>query len=323
MRFTQTAGGRTGAPAPRHVHGKPFFQIASAIAWTTLALTIRRTAPPSTSSPARARFRGTGSTTGRKARGEVGHDRLQGVVPKGVRQEHALGRRGLARLRHRRSRARSSASCRLDHARRGALEAAQARGRRRAGRAGRRRARAVSPPRRRARGEVDGETVAEIGPGAILGERAVVEGGSGRRRCVRSRPARSSRFRRTRSTPPRSRSSPLGESGRARRADRQRSPAPWPAITRRQSPRSPLSRPTGLACVRSRPLAWCSRPRNRATSPAKPLDPLRRISFEGPWRPDERTRELVGQMYDEFAAPKSRFGWTRSCSRSRPSSRLR
>jgi hypothetical protein len=40
-RFTQTAGGRTGMPAPRHVHGKPFFQISSAIAWTTLALTIR------------------------------------------------------------------------------------------------------------------------------------------------------------------------------------------------------------------------------------------------------------------------------------------
>jgi cyclic nucleotide-binding protein len=39
-RFTQTAGGRTGMPAPRHVHGKPFFQISSAIAWTTLALMI-------------------------------------------------------------------------------------------------------------------------------------------------------------------------------------------------------------------------------------------------------------------------------------------
>jgi hypothetical protein len=40
VRFTQTAGGRTGMPAPRHVHGKPFFQISSAIAWTTLGLTI-------------------------------------------------------------------------------------------------------------------------------------------------------------------------------------------------------------------------------------------------------------------------------------------
>lgn len=39
-RFTQTAGGRTSMPAPRHVRGKPFFQISSALAWTTLALTI-------------------------------------------------------------------------------------------------------------------------------------------------------------------------------------------------------------------------------------------------------------------------------------------
>jgi cyclic nucleotide-binding protein len=40
VRFTQTAGGRTGAPAPRTVHGKPYFQWHSAIAWTTLALTL-------------------------------------------------------------------------------------------------------------------------------------------------------------------------------------------------------------------------------------------------------------------------------------------
>jgi len=41
VRFTQTAGGRTGAPAPRRVSGKPFFRINSAVAWTTLALTIK------------------------------------------------------------------------------------------------------------------------------------------------------------------------------------------------------------------------------------------------------------------------------------------
>jgi hypothetical protein len=40
VRFTQTAGGRTGVPAPRSVRGKPYFQFHSAIAWTTLALTI-------------------------------------------------------------------------------------------------------------------------------------------------------------------------------------------------------------------------------------------------------------------------------------------
>ena len=40
VRFTQTAGGRTGAPAPRTVRGRPYVQWHSAIAWTTLALTL-------------------------------------------------------------------------------------------------------------------------------------------------------------------------------------------------------------------------------------------------------------------------------------------
>jgi hypothetical protein len=40
VRFVQTVGGRAGFPAPRRVSGKPFFQVRSATAWTTLALTI-------------------------------------------------------------------------------------------------------------------------------------------------------------------------------------------------------------------------------------------------------------------------------------------
>jgi Cyclic nucleotide-binding domain len=40
VRFVQTVGGRAGFPAPRPVRGKPFFRIHSATAWTTLALTI-------------------------------------------------------------------------------------------------------------------------------------------------------------------------------------------------------------------------------------------------------------------------------------------
>ena len=41
VRFVQTVGGRAGFPAPRRVLGKPYFRINSASAWTTLALTIR------------------------------------------------------------------------------------------------------------------------------------------------------------------------------------------------------------------------------------------------------------------------------------------
>jgi hypothetical protein len=40
-RFLQTVGGRAGFPAPRRVKGRPFFRVNSATAWTTLALTIR------------------------------------------------------------------------------------------------------------------------------------------------------------------------------------------------------------------------------------------------------------------------------------------
>ncbi|HKH87902.1 MAG TPA: cyclic nucleotide-binding domain-containing protein, partial [Acidimicrobiales bacterium] len=39
--FVQTAGGRTGLPAPRTVRRAPFVQFAAPLAWTTLALTIR------------------------------------------------------------------------------------------------------------------------------------------------------------------------------------------------------------------------------------------------------------------------------------------
>ena len=41
VRFVQTVGGRAGFPAPRRVIGRPFVRIQSATAWTTLALTIR------------------------------------------------------------------------------------------------------------------------------------------------------------------------------------------------------------------------------------------------------------------------------------------
>lgn len=40
VRFFQTAGGRTGVPAPRTVRKPPFVQIAAPTAWSTLSLTI-------------------------------------------------------------------------------------------------------------------------------------------------------------------------------------------------------------------------------------------------------------------------------------------
>jgi len=40
VRFVQTVGGRAGFPAPRRVKGGPMFRVQSATAWTTLALTL-------------------------------------------------------------------------------------------------------------------------------------------------------------------------------------------------------------------------------------------------------------------------------------------
>jgi len=41
VKFRQSAGGHMGLPAPRRVSGKPFFRIKAASAWTTLSLTIK------------------------------------------------------------------------------------------------------------------------------------------------------------------------------------------------------------------------------------------------------------------------------------------
>ena len=40
VRFVQTTGGRTGVPAPRRVSHPPFVQVSAPLAWTTLALTL-------------------------------------------------------------------------------------------------------------------------------------------------------------------------------------------------------------------------------------------------------------------------------------------
>jgi hypothetical protein len=40
VRFEQTCGGRTGVPAPRRVNRPPFVQFAAPLAWTSLALTL-------------------------------------------------------------------------------------------------------------------------------------------------------------------------------------------------------------------------------------------------------------------------------------------
>jgi len=178
VRFTQTAGGRTGMPAPRRVRGKPFFQINSAIAWTTLALTI-------------------------KADGSSQHE-LIGASPFPRhwiydRENKLVQKSGMIDFDewYRESFGKNTPWGDEDSSAfvtevESALERELSRSIMREGTA--------SKPRRLEiddtlveqgetgnelylivdgvlAAEVDGETVAEIGPGAILGERAVVEGG--------------------------------------------------------------------------------------------------------------------------------------------------
>jgi Cyclic nucleotide-binding domain len=45
VRFVQTTGGRLGTPAPRRIRGRPFLRIAGPTMWSTLALTIRAVGP--------------------------------------------------------------------------------------------------------------------------------------------------------------------------------------------------------------------------------------------------------------------------------------
>ena len=73
-------------PAPRSVRGKPYFQINSAIAWTTLALTIHADGTSEHELVGASPSRATGSTTRMGALVQKsGSDRLRQVVPRGAR----------------------------------------------------------------------------------------------------------------------------------------------------------------------------------------------------------------------------------------------
>jgi hypothetical protein len=178
VRFTQTAGGRTGMPAPRRVRGKPFFRINSAIAWTTLELTIKADGTSQHELAGASPFprHWVYDTDGKLAQ-------KSGVIDfdEWYRESHGentpWGEEDSAAF---------VTACES------ALERELSSSIMRSG--------AASKPRRlevdatlTEQGEegnelyllldgvlaveVDGKTVAEIGPGAILGERAVVEGG--------------------------------------------------------------------------------------------------------------------------------------------------
>jgi hypothetical protein len=169
VRFQQTNGGRTGAPMPRRVARPPFVQVTSPTAWTTLALTIHadgsaeRELVGASSFPRHWVYDADGTLMAKSGLIDYkdspwGEEDSPAVVAK---VESALERelstaimRGGAKPRMRKV---SAGQTLVEQGEEGhelflLLDGVL-------------------------RIEVDGEAIAEVGPGALLGERAILEGG--------------------------------------------------------------------------------------------------------------------------------------------------
>lgn len=178
VRFVQTAGGRTGAPVPRRTDRAPFVQVTSPTVWTTLALTIHTDGRVGHELVAASPFprhwvydgegrliAKTGPADDRSGTGEGvdghtpwdSHDRRTGITDAGA----ALGR--------------TLATAILRDGVEPGIRRLSA-------------GRTLTGPGQPGGGlhvllegmlavEVNGEPVAEVGPGAIVGEHAVLEGG--------------------------------------------------------------------------------------------------------------------------------------------------
>lgn len=178
VRFVQTFGGRAGFPAPRRVKQKPFVRIHSATAWTTLALTIRADGRSEHELVGASKFPpALDLRLRRAARAQVRHRGFQGVVPRGARRPHPWGDEESQAFV-------AQAEPALERQISRSLMQAEAKPTRRVVESGAALVEQGEP------GtdlyllldgvfgvEIDGDEVAEIGPGAIVGERALLEGG--------------------------------------------------------------------------------------------------------------------------------------------------
>jgi hypothetical protein len=179
VRFVQTAGGRTAAPAPRKVNRPPYVQIIAPTAWTTLALTLHADGSTAehelagaSSFPRHWIYDHDGALVGKS--GFIDYkswagDNFGDWSPWGDRDQAAITAEAESALERQLSAIvmRGGARPQIRRIAQGATLTEQG-----------------------ARGtdlylvldgmlvaEVDGKPVAEIGPGAILGERALLEGG--------------------------------------------------------------------------------------------------------------------------------------------------
>ena len=180
VRFTQTAGGRTGVPAPRRVSHPPFVQFRAPLAWATLSLTIH--ADGRTEHELVRRVSPFPRHWVYGPDGKLSHK--SGLVDFKDWYRHAFGKHTpwgdedspalvteveTALERELSTQLMRGGAKPRDH------EADAGHGAVRAGPAGRRAVPASSTAS--CRSTVDGELLAELGPGAMLGERAVIEGG--------------------------------------------------------------------------------------------------------------------------------------------------
>ncbi len=141
VRFTQTAGGRTGVPAPRRVRRRPFVQWQAPLVWTTLSLTIHADGRAEGTIEGASRFpRHWVYDEQRQLAQKSGARGLQGLVPQVVRSPHTVGRRGLEGTRDRGRVGARAEALRAGDARRQQTEGTPAQGRQDARRARRSRA---------------------------------------------------------------------------------------------------------------------------------------------------------------------------------------
>jgi hypothetical protein len=178
VRFVQTTGGRTGLPAPRRVNRPPFVQFKAPTVWTTLALTIRADGTSSFEVVGASKFprHWVYDDDGQLA-AKVGlanfkewyRDAFGKHTPWGDRDSQALVTAVETALERQLSLTimRKDAKPEFRRIKRGAYLVKQ-------GDPGDELFLLLDGVLRVI---VDGESVGEIGPGAILGERAVLEGG--------------------------------------------------------------------------------------------------------------------------------------------------
>lgn len=178
VRFVQTAGGRAGMPAPRRVRRKPFVQVSAPVAWSTLALTIHADGssdfevPGASPFPRHWIYDASGRLAAKTGMIDFGawyrtafgahtpwgdEDSPAFVTVAESAVERELSRSIMSAGRKPRIKAMSAGDTLVRQGEEGSELFVLLDG-------------VLSV-------EVDGEPIAEVGPGAILGERAVLEGG--------------------------------------------------------------------------------------------------------------------------------------------------